>query len=58
MSEIDFSKHYSTAIRAPYAPEVKQPPELTDEELLADAIREYEKHTGKKYDNNSRNPRR
>ena len=32
--------------------------ELSDKELLADAIREYEKHTGKKYDNNSRNSRR
>jgi len=49
---------YTEAVRAPYAPVVKQPPELTDEELLADAILEYEKHTGKKYDDNSRNPRR
>lgn len=58
MSEFDFVKNFSQAIRAPYAKTVKPPPELTDEELLADAILEYEKHTGKKYDNNSRNPRR
>ena len=38
--------------------ELKPMKELTDKELLADAIRLYEKQTGKKYDNNSRNPRR
>ena len=38
--------------------DLKPTVELSDKELLADAIREYEKHTGKKYDNNRRNPRR
>jgi hypothetical protein len=38
--------------------ELKPSAEMTDKELLADAIRLYEKQTGKKYDDNSRNPRR
>jgi hypothetical protein len=54
MSEWVFLNKYTEAIRA----SIKPPSELTDEELLADAILEYEKHTGKKYDDNSRNPRR
>jgi hypothetical protein len=51
MAEWVFINKHTEAIKAGV-------PDLTDEELLADAIREYEKHTGKKYDDNSSNPRR